>query len=231
MINSMTAEQPAAQINGNLDKWLRCVNQKWKVWVIRERHWMISITNSKQTKKWSLTLDPAGQSDSTGFHWGRRSRCDVSHLWNLPQRHRIGPHVVYITLRIDGSASHDLQTVSVWQRAAGNGSAWCCLFFLLSVELLGLILPFYTHTLTHLSRPSFLFGCFFFVLFLYVWISPSFNDVTKTWKTRRCEEEAGEETCIFWWLFFYIDLNVYLFFEGVFVTSMTNKDSFLYSLW
>lgn len=32
-------------------------------------------------------------------------------------------------------------------------------FFLLSVELLGLILPFYTHTLTHLSRPSFLFGC------------------------------------------------------------------------
>lgn len=53
----------------------------------------------------------------------------MSHLWNLPQRHRIGPHVVYITLRIDGSASHDLQTVSVWQRAAGNGSAWCCLFF------------------------------------------------------------------------------------------------------
>lgn len=111
---------------------------------------------------------------------------------------------------------------------------WKCLmlpFFLLSVELLGLILPFYTHTLTHLSRPSFLFGCFLFFLFLYVWISPSFNDVTKTWKTRRCEEEAGEETCIFWWLFFYIDLNVYLFFEGVFVTSMTNKDSFLYSLW
>lgn len=111
---------------------------------------------------------------------------------------------------------------------------WKCLmlpFFLLSVELLGLILPFYTHTLTHLSRPSFLFGCFCFVLFLYVWISPSFNDVTKTWKTRRREEEAGEETCIFWWLFFYIDLNVYLFFEGVFVTSMTNKDSFLYSLW
>lgn len=121
--------------------------------------------------------------------------------------------------------------LSVWQRAAGNGSAWCCLFFLLSVELLGLILPFYTHTLTHLSRPSFLFGCFCFVLFLYVWISPSFNDVTKTWKTRRREEEAREETCIFWWLFFYIDLNVYLFFEGVFVTSMTNKDSFLYSLW
>lgn len=35
-------------------------------------------------------------------------------------------------------------------------------FFLLSVELLGLIFPFYTHTLTHLSRPSFLFGCFLF---------------------------------------------------------------------
>lgn len=39
-------------------------------------------------------------------------------------------------------------------------------FFLLSVELLGLVFPFYTHTLTHLSRPSFLFGCFF-VLFCF----------------------------------------------------------------
>lgn len=87
---------------------------------------------------------------------------------------------------------------------------------------------------THINTPfpsQFFVWLFFFVLFLYVWISPSFSDVTKTWKTRRREEEAGEETCIFWWLFFYIDLNVYLFFEGVFVTSMTNKDSFLYSLW
>lgn len=38
----------------------------------------------------------------------------------------------------------------------------------------------HTHTLTHLSRPSFLFGCCWVFLFLYVWISPSFNDVTKT---------------------------------------------------
>lgn len=57
--------------------------------------------------------------------------------------------------------------------------AFFSFLLLLSVELLGLIFPFYTHINTPLLSQFFVW-LFFLFLFLYVWISPSFNDVIKT---------------------------------------------------
>lgn len=93
----------------------------------------------------------------------------MSHLWNLPQRHRIGPHVVYITLRIDGSASHDLQTVCV----TTSCREWKCLMLPFFSFVCGAFRANTSLLHTHINTP---FPSQFFVwLFLFCFCMSGFH--------------------------------------------------------